>query len=289
MNVAITGAGGMLARALGPALAAAGHDVTALDRATVDVTQLEALRAALAARPPAWIFHLAAFAKVDECESRADHAYLVNGLGARNAALIAAEMGAAVLMVSTDYVFDGRSDRPYREYDPTAPRTVYGASKRAGEQATRDMNPRHLIVRTAWLYGRGGPNFPDTILERARSGQPLRVVDDQRGSPTWTEDLAPALVRLAETGQYGTYHCTSSEDCTWYEFARHLIARAGIEAAVTRTDTASFGRPAPRPAYSVLSNLLYEHVTGHRMPSWRDAADRYLASLATPPVSSHRS
>jgi dTDP-4-dehydrorhamnose reductase len=270
----------MLARALRPLLESAGHDVLALD-ATVDVTRLDAVRAALAGSRPDWIFHLAAFTRVDECESRADHAYLVNGLGARNAALAAAELGAAVLMVSTDYVFDGRSNRPYREYDAVGPQTVYGASKWAGEQATRDLNPRHLVVRTAWLYGRGGPNFPDTILERARSGQPLRVVDDQRGSPTWTEDLAPALVRLVESGQFGTYHVTSSGDCTWYEFARHLLARAGIEAAVTPTDTVTFDRPARRPAYSVLSNLLYEHVTGHRMPSWRDAADRYLASLAT--------
>src|SRR5215831_14367221 len=160
MNVAITGAGGMLARALIPALESAGHHVHALDHAAVDVTRLDALRAALADGRPKWIFHLAAFTRVDECESRADHAYLVNGLGARNAALAAAELNAAVLMVSTDYVFDGRSDRPYREYDVPSPQTVYGASKQAGEQATREMNPRHLIVRTAWLYGRGGPNFP---------------------------------------------------------------------------------------------------------------------------------
>jgi dTDP-4-dehydrorhamnose reductase len=279
MKVAVTGAGGMLARALLPALASAGHETLALSKSIADVTRLESLGAPLRGFRPDWIFHLAAFTRVDDCESRADHAYLVNGLGARNAALAAAELGAAVLVVSTDYVFDGRSKRPYREYDPTGPHTVYGASKLAGERASREVNPRHLIVRTAWLYGQGGSNFPDAILARARAGQALQVVDDQRGSPTWTEDLAPALVRLADAGQFGTYHCTSSGNCTWHDFASHLVARAGLETPVARIDSAALGRPAARPAYSVLSNLLYEHVAEHRMPSWQDATDRYLTSL----------
>ncbi len=276
MKVVVTGAGGMLGRALVPALAAAGHEATALTREHADVTRLEDLRRALSASRPDWVVHLAAFTRVDECESQADHAHLVNGLGARNAAQAAAEVGAAILTLSTDYVFPGDGTRPCREYDPTGPRSVYGATKLAGELGAREVNPRHVIVRTAWLYGQGGANFVDTILARARLGEPLRVVDDQRGSPTSTFDLAPALVRLAEAGQYGTYHCTNSGECSWHELAVHVLRRSGLAASVARIDSATLARPALRPAYSVMSNLMFEHVTGHRMPHWQDAVDRYL-------------
>jgi dTDP-4-dehydrorhamnose reductase len=153
---------------------------------------------------------------------------------------------------------------------------VYGASKWAGEQAVREVHPRHMVVRTSWLYGNGGPNFIDTILRKSRAGEPLKVVDDQRGSPTWTEDLAPALVRLSTTGQNGTYHITNAGDCTWYDLAAYVLSGAGVSTSLERTHSRTLGRPAPRPAYSVLSNLIYEHVSGDRMPSWQDAVDRYL-------------
>ena len=140
---------------------------------------------------------------------------------------------------------DGTATAPYREYDPACPRSVYGATKWAGEQAIREVNPRHIIVRTSWLYGRGGPNFIDTILSKARAGEPLKVVNDQRGSPTYTVDLAAALVALASTSQYGTYHVTNSGDCTWFDLARHVVDRTGLRVALDPTDTASFARPAP--------------------------------------------
>ncbi len=276
MRALVTGAGGMLGGALLPALTAAGHEVVGLTHADADVTRLDALRRPVAAFRPDWIFHLAAFTRVDDCETQADHAHLVNGLGARNVAQAALESMAAVLSLSTDYVFSGDGRRPYREYDPTGPRSVYGASKLAGEMAVREVNPRHVVVRTAWLYGRGGTNFVDTILARARKGEPLRVVDDQRGSPTSIADLAPALVGLAEAGQYGTYHCTNSGECTWHDLAVHVLGRTGLSVPVARTDSSTLARPAPRPSYSVMSNLLFEHVTGHRMPHWQDAVDRYL-------------
>jgi dTDP-4-dehydrorhamnose reductase len=280
MRALVPGGAGRLAGAVVPALERAGHAVVAPPEAECDVTDLDAVvRAARAARPD-WVFHLAAYTRVDDCETQAERAFLVNGLGARNVAMAAAAAGASVLAVSTDYVFGGDSPRPWREHDAAAPRSVYGASKWAGEEAVREVSPRHLIVRTAWLYGAGGPNFPDTILARARAGQPLRVVDDQRGSPTWTEDLARSLVTLAERGQHGTCHCTSEGDCTWHEFAAHLVARAGLAVEVARTDSASFGRPAPRPAYSVLDMTWFRHMSGGRMPHWREAADRYLESVA---------
>ncbi len=196
MRVAVTGAAGMLARALVPALERAGNEVLAPRESDADVTRYESLRAALEPFRPDWVAHLAAFTRVDDCESDPDLAFRVNGLGARNAALAAAAAGAAVLALSTDYVFDGRATRPYREYDSPGPLSTYGRSKWAGEEAVRDVAPRHVIVRSAWLFGAGGANFVDAILRKARHGEPLTVVDDQRGAPTWTEDLAGARVHL---------------------------------------------------------------------------------------------
>ena len=280
MRALVTGAGGMLAHALLPGLERAGHEVLGLRRGDADVTRLETLLHPARAFGPDWIFHLAAFTRVDDCESEPDRAFLVNALGARNAALAAAECGASILAISSDYVFDGEARAPYREYTAAAPRSVYGASKWAGEQCVREVSPRHIVVRTSWLYGKGGPNFVDTILRKAGAGDPLKVVDDQRGSPTWTDDLARALAALAATGQYGTYHVTNSGDCTWFDLASHVIGRAGLSVPLEPTTTEAIARPARRPAYSVLLNHFYEHVTGARMPHWQDAADRYLASMA---------
>lgn len=278
MKVLVTGASGMLAQEVVPALESAGHEVLPLARVDADVTVRGALDHAIGMFAPDWLFHLAALTRVDDCESEPDRAYAANADGVRNIAHSALGCGAAVLAISTDYVFDGRGVRPYREYDTTAPASVYAASKWAGEQVLRELLPRHIVVRTAWLYGRGGHNFVDTVLRRARAGEPLRVVDDQRGSPTWTSDLAPALVRLAAAGQFGTYHVTNSGDCTWWDLASYVVRRAGLAAAVEKTTTSELGRPAPRPAYSVLNNQLYERATGQRMPHWQDAVDRYLAS-----------
>lgn len=276
MRVAVTGAGGMLAHALRPALEAAGHVVLALGKSDADVTRLDALGHALEGFRPDWVAHLAAFTRVDECEGRPDHAFHVNALGARNAALASLACGAGLLSISTDYVFDGAAREPYREYDAVGPRSVYGASKWAGEQAVREIQPRHLIVRSAWLYGPGGANFVDTILAKARAGEPLRVVDDQRGAPTSAHDLAAGLIRLLGAGQLGTFHCTNAGACSWYELAAHATRRAGLAPALERTDTASFPRPAQRPAYSVLSNQWFERATGAPLPPWQEAVDRYV-------------
>lgn len=284
MKAVVTGAGGMLGRALVPALEAEGWSATPLTQADADITRIDELRRVFVMVKPDWVFHLAAFTRVNECELRRDFAFEVNGVGAGNAAQAAAEVGAAVLMISTDYVFGGAaaagSRRPYREDDEPAPLNVYGESKRAGEAASRANNPRALVVRTAWLYGAGGRNFPDVILGKARRGEPLEVVDDQEGSPTWTEDLAPALVRLAKAGQFGTFHCTSTGSCTWYQFAQHLIEKEGLQVPVKKTRSPD--HPPLRPAYSVLSNERYEKLTGHRMPGWRESADEYLESLPRP-------
>ncbi|MBI1796328.1 MAG: dTDP-4-dehydrorhamnose reductase [Candidatus Eisenbacteria bacterium] len=272
----------MLGTALVPALERAGHRVLALARADADVTDIAALRRHTRAFRPEWVFHLAAFTRVDDCEREPERAWRVNALGARNAAQAAAEAGAGVLAISTDYVFGGDARAPYDEYAPTAPRSVYGASKRGGEEAVRAANPRHAIVRTAWLFGAGGANFIDTVLARARAGEPLRVVDDQTGSPTWTADLAVGLVQLATAGAVGTYHCTAAGACTWHGLAAELLAHQGLDASLEPIDSATLGRPAPRPAYSVLSCDRFEKATGHAMPEWKDAVHRYLALRAAP-------
>jgi dTDP-4-dehydrorhamnose reductase len=284
VNVLLTGAAGMLAQALGPALEAAGHDVLCPDEAEFDVTfPPAALVPTLEACTADWVIHLAALTRVDDCESQPETAFEINAGGSRNVALAAREAGAGVLMISTDYVFDGRGTRPYREDDPAAPLSVYGRSKWEGEEAVRAVAPRHLIVRTAWMYGKGGLNFVDSILGKARAGEALRVVDDQRGSPTWTEDLAEGLVRLLASGRTGTFHCTNSGDCTWYDLAAHVLERTGLRVALARSDSASLGRPAPRPAYSVLDLSRFESATGWRMPPWQEAVDRYLGVVAQGP------
>ena len=280
MKVVVTGAGGMLAAALVPALEQAGHGVVPLRRADADVTDFDTLATVVEDVAPDWIAHLAGETDVDGCESDPDRADRVNRLGARHAALAAARSGAAILAISTDYVFDGTATSPYREDDPVAPRSVYGASKWAGEQAVREVHDRHLIVRTSWMFGRGGRNFVDTIVSRARAGEALKVVDDQRGSPTWTVDLAGALTGLMAQEARGTVHVTNSGDCSWYDLAAYALDRAGVCADIGRTSTAALARPARRPLYSVLSNHRYEALTGERMPHWSDAVNRYLASPA---------
>jgi dTDP-4-dehydrorhamnose reductase len=278
VKVLVTGAGGMLAQAVVAALERAGHGVLPLRRSDADITRRGVLDHALEKFAPDWIFHLAAWTRVDDCEADPDRAFLLNALATRQVAQAAAAAGTALLAISTDYVFSGEASRPYREYDAAGPRSVYGATKWAGEQAVRELHARHIIVRTAWLYGRGGTNFVDTIVRKARAGEPLRVVDDQRGSPTWTGDLGPALVRLAEAGQLGTFHCTNAGDCTWFDLAAYVLERAGVKVRLDRTDTASLARPADRPRYSVLSNQAFESVTGTSMPPWTDAVNRYLGS-----------
>lgn len=280
MKVMVTGAGGMLAHAVIPALRSAGHEVLALTHAEADVTRLESLRSPARAFRPDWIAHFAAFTHVDACEREPDRAFVVNGLGPRNASLAAADVGAAVLALSTDYVFDGATPAPRREHDIPGPLNVYGRSKLAGERGAREVNARHVIVRTSWLYGPGGRNFVDTILAAARAGQALRVVDDQRGSPTYTADLAGALAGLIERGEFGTYHVTNRGDCTWHELAVEACRLGGIDAPVAAITSAELSRPARRPAFSVLSNVWYEHVTGRPLPPWRDALARHLSGVA---------
>ena len=276
MRVMVTGAGGLLGHAVLPVLRAKGDDVHAFTHAELDVTDGPGFTARAAEVRPDWIFHLAAWAKVDDCEADPGRAHRVNAEGSRHAAESAQAAGAALLAISSDYVFDGSATRPWREDDPTGPLNVYGASKLAGEQAIRATGVRHWIVRTAWLFGPGGGNFVDSILKRARSGAPLAVVDDQRGSPTYTPDLAEGLRRLAETAENGTYHVVSEGTATWHELAVAAVKEAGLAIEVGRTTTAALARPARRPAYSALATRKFAAATGWTLPHWSDAVARHV-------------
>jgi dTDP-4-dehydrorhamnose reductase len=277
VKVLVTGAGGMLAQAVVPALERAGHTVTALTHAQLDVTREAEVHQVIADARPHWVCHLAAYTDVDGCESRLEHAMLVNGEGAGHVAAAARAASAPVLSVSTDYVFPGDDPTPRRETDAVGPLSAYGRSKLAGEEAVRAANTNHVIVRTAWLYGSGGKNFVDTIRARALAGGPLAVVDDQRGSPTWTADLARVLISLMEKNASGTFHATSEGDCTWYDFAREICAQAGARIDVARQSSAQLARPAKRPAFSVLDTSRLRSTLGHGLPHWRDALARYVA------------
>lgn len=276
LQVLVTGADGMLAHDIMPALRAAGHVVTAAGRADLDVTDPDECIAAAAGRD--LVVNCAAWTRVDDAESHEPEAFSVNALGAANVARGAAHAGARLVHVSTDYVFDGQADVPYAAEHPPSPRSAYGRTKLAGEWAVRALCADCWVVRTAWLYGAGGPNFVATMLRLAGERDVLDVVDDQRGQPTWTKDLADLLVRLVDAdAPAGTYHGTSSGETTWHGLTRAIFAERGLDPERVRpTTTDSFPRPAPRPAYSVLSHASLEAAGVAPIRDWRSGLSDFL-------------
>jgi dTDP-4-dehydrorhamnose reductase len=277
VNVLLTGAGGMLAHALAPALAERQHSVTALARRELDVTDGAHVYGVLRAARPDVVVQCAAYARVDDAERDESSAFAVNATGAAHVAGACREIGARFVYPSSDYVFDGRSRTPYAPAAPTAPRSAYGRTKLAGEAASREAGD-YLIVRTSWLYGHGGRHFVGTILGRARAGAALRVVDDQRGAPTWTRDLAVLVVSLLEQDvPAGVYHATNAGDASWFELAAAALRLAGLNAVLTPVSTAVFADTAPtfaeRPQYSVLDCTATYAITG-AAPHWHDALAR---------------
>jgi dTDP-4-dehydrorhamnose reductase len=258
------------------AAAAAGHDVIALTRAQLDVTDAGAVRETVRDARPDAIVNCAAWTDVDGAESAEAAATAINGDGAGHVAAAAAQAGAFVVHVSTDYVFAGDAREPYAEADPTGPRTAYGRSKLAGERAVAAAAPdAHAIVRTAWLFGPNGANFVDTMLRLGGERDALSVVDDQIGSPTYTGHLARALVTIAETRPNGMLHIAGGGRCSWYDLAVATFARAGLDVTVTPCTTADFPRPAPRPAFSVLRSTRHDHPT---LPPWQEGLAAHLAT-----------
>jgi dTDP-4-dehydrorhamnose reductase len=274
MRLLITGAAGMLGTDV--VAAAAAHDVIGLARADLDIADAASVRAAVRDVRPEAIVNCAAWTDVDGAETAEAQACAINGDGAGHVAAAAAEAGAHVVHVSTDYVFAGDAAEPYREDDPTGPRTAYGRSKLAGERAVAAAAPQgHAIVRTAWLFGPHGRNFVDTMLGLAATRDELSVVDDQLGCPTYTGHLAAALLRIAERRTRGVLHVAGGGACTWFALARETFARAGLNVTVHPCATADFPRPAPRPAYSVLRSTRSDAPA---LAPWQEGLAAHLAA-----------
>ena len=274
----VVGAGGQLGRDL---IHAAARDprwtCIGLTEADLDITDRHAVRDAIAGRRPDVVINAAAYTDVERAEEEPDAAQRVNAEAAGIVAEEAARADAAALYVSTDFVFDGAATAPYEPDAPIHPLSIYGATKAEGEARTREANPRHFVVRTAWLYGPGGANFVEKILSAAATRPELRIVSDEIGSPTHTRDLAEALLALCATTRWGTYHCVNAGACSRYELALSFLEMAGLTVAVTPCNAEDFPSKAVRPRYSVLSNARIEAALGRPMRPWRDALADYMA------------
>ncbi|MCV2394170.1 dTDP-4-dehydrorhamnose reductase [Actinotalea sp. M2MS4P-6] len=278
MRWLVVGANGMLGQDLVDVARAAGHDVVGVDRPEIDITDPDQCLAHVSGHDV--VVNCAAWTAVDAAEDHEPEAFAVNAVGVANLARAARVHGARIVQISTDYVFGGSADEPYPVDAPAAPASAYGRTKLAGEWALAANAPDHLLVRTAWLYGARGACFPKTIARVARERGGLDVVDDQIGQPTWTMDLADLIARLVAAGApAGTYHGTSGGRTSWYEFARAIVAAAGMDPGIVRATTSeAFERPAPRPAWSVLA---HDRLTAVGVAPIGDWAERWSAAAAS--------
>lgn len=278
MKVLVTGASGQLGSDLVKILSLK-HEVIGLDRKQLDITNLEQCRKVIAYYHPDTIIHAAAYTAVDLAETEVDRAYEVNAYGTRNIALAAEQIGAKVCYISTDYVFDGTKATPYFEYDQTNPQSVYGSSKRAGEQLLASLCSRYFIVRTSWVYGKHGHNFVKTMLRLAQERDSLQVVNDQTGSPTYTVDLSYFLMELVQSDQYGIYHASNTGSCTWYEFAKQIFEWSGHQVSIQPVTSEQFPQAASRPRNSVLEHMSIRVNGFNDLRHWREGLSAFLEEL----------
>lgn len=270
-KVVVLGAAGQLGRQVVACLAAEGRwSVTGLNRSDLDITDAPAVRAFVNAHRPDWLINCAAITDVDGCQTRPDRADAVNGRAVAHLVEVCAAVDSALVYISTDYVFDGAARRPYVEDDPPHPLGSYARSKWLGEQHARAY-PKHLVLRTAWMFGPGGRNFVSTVLRCAQTGTPLRVVHDQVGNPSYAADVAEGLARLMAVNGHGTFHFVNTGVCSWYELACRAVDLAGLGNCVEPISSAQYGSATPRPPYSALDCAQYIHTTGHYPRPWHDA------------------
>lgn len=278
MKVLITGAGGQLGREFAEnssvRCSTGEWEFIPLSHGELDITDKAAAEQAMREYMPHAVINCSAMTNVDLCEKEPEKALKINSEGAKTLCLAAAGINADFVQLSTDFVFDGLSDKPYTESSPCNPLNVYGRSKLISEEYVRSITPRHFIVRTAWLYGRYGRNFVTSILANAAKG-PLRVVNDQTGCPSCTEEVMKYILLLIKSGKYGTYHVSGKGICTKYEFAKHILSHAGTAAEVSPCLTSDFPSAAARPPYSVLDSSLAEQTTGYVSPDWKKVYDDY--------------
>jgi len=273
MRVTVFGATGLLGKPL--VRQWTDDDVSGLSSRDADIRDPKQISNVLEKTRPDWIVLAAAYTDVDGCEGNPEHAFDVNCHGAINVAHAAKQFASRLLFLSTDYVFDGANNRPYETNDPRAPLNVYGRSKAEAEVQISQVLPECCILRTSWLFGKDGKCFPETILKLAASQPAIDVVDDQRGSPTYTVDLARTIIQLCRSDAKGIVHATNRGDCSWFEFAREIVADTRLNTRVRPSTSEHFVRPARRPTYSVLSGKSLEKQ-GIEMPHWQDALRRYL-------------
>ena len=278
MKVLITGAGGQLGTELALYLKRelAQAAIFPLSRQDLDITDFQKVHQVINAIRPDVIIHAAAYTKVDQAETDKDLAYAINASGTRNIALCGENVGAKLVYISTDYVFDGRKDVPYTEFDQPNPLNTYGRTKLAGEEFIKSASSRHFIIRTSWVYGKYGNNFVKTMLHLAQERQELMVVDDQVGSPTYTLDLAEFIVSLMKTEQYGIYHATNVGACSWYELASEIFSLKGIKVKLRPCRSDEFIRPARRPAYSVLDHMEIRNKGFQELRPWQAGLDSFI-------------
>ena len=284
-RIMITGCNGQLGRALNQ-LYEKEQGITLINTdvfpgegiTSLDITDVDMVLSFVRGMKPDAIINCAAHTNVDKCEADIDNAYKINAVGPRNLSIAAAEIGAKLMHVSTDYVFDGKGTRPYRETDPTGPQGAYGRTKLAGEAFVKEFSSRHFIIRTAWLYG-DGKNFVKTMLRLSETNDKVRVVMDQVGSPTSAGELAKAIACLLPTENYGLFHGTCEGDCSWAQFTEEIFRLAGKSTVVEAITSEEYGAAATRPAYSILENYMLKMTTDFQFADWHDAIAEYIGNL----------
>ncbi len=254
-------------------------EVIGIDIDELDISDIDAVRKYLTAQKPDAVVNCAAFTNVNACETEKEIAYNANAIGPKNLAIVCEEIGAKLLHISTDYVFYGDGDKPYVESDQTNPCGAYGKTKEQGEKFVLENCKKAFVLRVAWLYGYVGKNFVKTILTVARNNGAVKVVNDQFGNPTSANDVAYHILKVLKTEEYGIYHCTNNGICSWYDFAKRFVERAGIAATVAPCTTAEYPTPTRRPEFSALDNARLRVAVGDEMRNWEDAIDMYVDNL----------
>ena len=288
LRVAVTGANGQLGTDVALAFTENGDEVRSLTHSEIEIASLESTRRVLEEWPPDLIVNTAAMHNVENCEIEATRAYTVNALGARNLALATRDLGAVLVHVSTDYVFDGSKARPYEETDAPLPLNVYGNSKLSGEYFVRCILDRHFVLRTSALYGKapcrakGGCNFVDLMLKLARDRGQVRVVNGEHVSPTSTQELAAQIVILSRSDGYGLYHATAEGNCSWYEFAREIFSISKTDVSLSVAEPGAFPAKVPRPSYSVLENGALKRRGLNVFRPWQEGLREYLRAAPQP-------
>ena len=288
MRVAVIGANGQLGHDVCSAFSAAKNEVVALDHSRIEISSGESVRNALESIHPNLVINTAALPNVDKCETEAAPAFAVNALGARNVAQSTEALGATLIHISTDYVFDGLKKSPYTEGDAVMPLNVYGNTKLSGEYFVRGAIQRHFLVRVSGIYGhnpcrgKGGLNFVERMLKLAREQSEVRVVDDEMVTPTPTSEIAKQLVVLSATQNYGLYHASSEGSCSWYDFAAAIFSLTGTTARLARANPSEFPARAPRPKYSVMENAALKKRSLNVFSTWQDGLANYLAQRKEP-------